>query len=116
MPNPHNSIPPKLAQRLLLGFLRNDLAEEVQGDLEEKFYATVRTRSLFRAKLNYWYEVFNYLRPFAIQKSKLYLNDHVMVRSYFKIGWRNLERNKGYSFINITGLALGMAVAVLNGL
>lgn len=29
--------PPKLAQRLLLRFLRNDLAEEVQGDLDEKF-------------------------------------------------------------------------------
>ncbi|AYB29955.1 ABC transporter permease [Chryseolinea soli] len=36
-----------------------------------------------------------------------------MYTSYFKIGWRNLVRNKGYSLINIGGLALGMAVAML---
>jgi putative ABC transport system permease protein len=39
-----------------------------------------------------------------------------MIKSYFKIAWRNLLRNKGYSFINISGLAMGMAVAVLIGL
>ncbi len=39
-----------------------------------------------------------------------------MLRSYFKIGWRNLLRYKGYSAINIVGLAMGMAVALLIGL
>jgi len=39
-----------------------------------------------------------------------------MIKNYFKIGWRNLLRNKGYSFINISGLAMGMAVAMLIGL
>jgi putative ABC transport system permease protein len=39
-----------------------------------------------------------------------------MFQSYFKIGWRNLLRNKSYSFINIGGLAVGMTVAILNGL
>lgn len=39
-----------------------------------------------------------------------------MIKSYFKIAWRNLLRNKGYSFINISGLALGMAVSILIGL
>ena len=39
-----------------------------------------------------------------------------MLRSYFKIGWRNLFRNKGYSLINIGGLACGMAVAMVIGL
>ena len=29
--------PPKLAQRLLLSFLREDLSDEVLGDLEEKY-------------------------------------------------------------------------------
>ena len=39
-----------------------------------------------------------------------------MYKSYFKIGWRNLVREKGYSFINIGGFSLGMAVAILIGL
>src|SRR5882762_3622846 len=39
-----------------------------------------------------------------------------MIKSYFKIGWRNLLGNKGYSILNISGLAMGMAVAMLIGL
>jgi putative ABC transport system permease protein len=39
-----------------------------------------------------------------------------MFKSYFKIGWRNLLKNEGYSFINIGGLALGMIVTILIGL
>ncbi|MPR34777.1 ABC transporter permease [Salmonirosea aquatica] len=39
-----------------------------------------------------------------------------MLRNYLKIAFRNLTRNKGYSFINIGGLAIGMAVAMLIGL
>ena len=36
-----------------------------------------------------------------------------MLKSYFRIGWRNLVQNKVYSLINILGLATGMAVAML---
>jgi putative ABC transport system permease protein len=36
-----------------------------------------------------------------------------MFKNYLKITWRNLLRNKLYSFINIAGLAVGMAVALL---
>ncbi|MBS1577735.1 MAG: ABC transporter permease [Bacteroidetes bacterium] len=32
-----------------------------------------------------------------------------MIKNYFKIAWRNLVKNKVYSFINITGLAIGFA-------
>lgn len=39
-----------------------------------------------------------------------------MYKNYLKIAWRNLKRNKGYSAINIGGLALGMAVVIVIGL
>jgi putative ABC transport system permease protein len=39
-----------------------------------------------------------------------------MIKNYFKIAWRNLVKSKGYSAINIGGLAVGMAVALLIGL
>ncbi len=39
-----------------------------------------------------------------------------MIINYFKIAWRNLIKSKGYSAINIGGLALGMAVAIMIGL
>ena len=36
-----------------------------------------------------------------------------MFKNYFKTAWRSLLRGKGFSFINIAGLAIGMAGAVL---
>ena len=36
-----------------------------------------------------------------------------MIKSYFKVAWRNLIKNKVYSLINIGGLAVGMGVAIL---
>src|SRR6202008_4727975 len=39
-----------------------------------------------------------------------------MIKNYLKIAWRNLVKNKAHSLINITGLSVGMAVAMLIGL
>jgi ABC-type antimicrobial peptide transport system permease subunit len=39
-----------------------------------------------------------------------------MIKNYFKIAWRNLFKNKVSSFINIGGLTVGIAVALLIGL
>jgi len=39
-----------------------------------------------------------------------------MIRNYLKIAWRNLIKNKASSLINVGGLAVGMAVAMLIGL
>ena len=39
-----------------------------------------------------------------------------MITNYLKIAWRNMVKNRASSFINIGGLAVGMAVAMLIGL
>ncbi len=36
-----------------------------------------------------------------------------MLKNYCKIAWRNLVKNKVSSFINISGLSVGMAIAIL---
>ncbi|HZZ75363.1 MAG TPA: ABC transporter permease, partial [Puia sp.] len=36
-----------------------------------------------------------------------------MIHHFFQIAWRNLLKRKFYSFINITGLAVGMACCIL---
>jgi putative ABC transport system permease protein len=41
---------------------------------------------------------------------------HIMLKNYFKTALRNLARSKSHSLINITGLSIGMAVALLIGL
>ncbi len=39
-----------------------------------------------------------------------------MIKNYFKIAWRSLLKNKITGFINICGLGIGMAVALMIGL
>jgi putative ABC transport system permease protein len=39
-----------------------------------------------------------------------------MIKNYLIVAWRNLVKNKAHSFINITGLSVGMAVAMIIGL
>ena len=34
----------------------------------------------------------------------------IMIKSYFRVAWRNLRKNKVYSAINIIGLAVGISV------
>jgi putative ABC transport system permease protein len=109
--------PPRLAQRLLLSFLRNDLAEEVTGDLDEKFHSMLQHTSVRKARLNYWLQVFHYIRPFAIRKSYSETPNHFdMFRNYFKIAFRSMSRQKIYSAIKIGGFALGIAACFLIGL
>src|SRR5579859_7243271 len=36
-----------------------------------------------------------------------------MLKNFLKVAWRNLSRGKSFSFINISGLAVGMASALL---
>jgi len=111
--NRKHTIPPRAARWLLLRFLRNDLAEEVEGDLGEKFLEELNHKSAFRARMNYWYQVFHYLRPFAIRKSKFTAIYYDMYQNYFRISWRGLLRQKMYSAIKIGGLAIGVAACFL---
>ena len=36
-----------------------------------------------------------------------------MLKNYFKIAWRNITRHKAFSFINIFGLAIGLASCII---
>src|SRR5215211_4498172 len=36
-----------------------------------------------------------------------------MFKNYFKTAWRNISKNKVFSFINIAGLSVGMAACLL---
>lgn len=105
--------PPKLAERFLLFFLKEELAEEVLGDLDEKFFHTAKQQSLSKAKRNYWYQVINYLRPFAFKYLRSNSKLNTMIKHNFLISYRVMVKNKMQSIINIGGLALGMIVAIL---
>ncbi|MEQ9116904.1 ABC transporter permease [Fulvivirga sp.] len=113
MNNDKKSIPPRLAQRLLEWFIKDELAEEVLGDLDEKYYYSIKNKSTTRAKLNYWYQVLHYLRPFALKNYWSNSNNLSMFNNYFKISYRNLLKYRSFSILNILGLSLGFTCSLL---
>lgn len=109
--------PPGFAQKILKSFLREDLWEDVSGDLEEQYHRDRRQHSKLKAQLLYYYQVINYLRPFALKKIKLIPSlNPMMFKHNFLISWRNILKNKWFSLINIGGLSLGITVTILIGL
>mgnify|MGYP000123482252 CR=1 FL=1 len=107
-------LPPKLAHLFLCWFLKDELLEEVEGDLLEKYEQQLSNSSSTRAKLNYWYQVIHYIRPFAIRNNWLsQLMSFAMFQNYLKVAWRNLLRYKLYTGIKIGGFALGIAACLL---
>ncbi len=118
--NMQKPTPPRWADRLLEWFCAPHLLEEVQGDLYERFLKNVRLFGHEIARKEYIIGVLSFIRPFALKRninpSQSSLYNKIMISNYFKIAFRNLLKYKGYSFINIFGLASGMAVAMLIGL
>jgi ABC-type antimicrobial peptide transport system permease subunit len=96
-------------------FLRDELQEEVAGDLKENFDYDLAAGTRFYAQLNYWKQVLLYIRPFALRTPgfvNLFIN-WIMIGSYIKTSVRNVSRNKFFSAINIVGLAISMSVGLL---
>ncbi|MCX6217525.1 ABC transporter permease [Spirosoma sp.] len=118
---PRNIEPPRLADRLLEWFVAPHRLESLQGDLHEEFAYQVQRIGEQRAKWRYWQDVLGFIRPsFAIKRDasvNQYLSpalaNPAMIRNYFRTAWRNLAKNKFYSFINISGLTIGLAVGIL---
>ena len=86
-------LPPKLATTFLLWFLKQELQEEVRGDLEEQYCLRLEQSSSFKANLSYCYQVLNYLRPFAMRKILITrLNPLYLLPHHFKISFRNFTK------------------------
>ncbi len=109
--------PPKWADRLLTWFCSEKVLESLQGDLHELYRKRRSSRGKFIANTYFLRDVLDVCRPFAIRSFKRpRLNRNVMLRNFFRIGWRNLLKNRGYSFINVGGFAVGMTVVMFIGL
>jgi ABC-type antimicrobial peptide transport system permease subunit len=84
----------------------------------EVYQVWVKEQGKRKADIRFIIEVMLLFRPGIIGSADRHnnANNYTMIKSYFKIGWRNLLKNRGYSLINIGGLTMGMGVAMLIGL
>ncbi|MEQ9424871.1 MAG: ABC transporter permease [Cyclobacteriaceae bacterium] len=101
---------PSVFQRFFEWFCKNELYEELQGDLEESFEENKVKYNESKARWIYRKEVIKMVRPSVVgfgQNSKF--NHIIMFRNYYVTAVRNLLKHKGYFAINISGLAIGIA-------
>lgn len=114
--------PPRLAEKAFDWFAGNAFIEDLRGDIDEMFYANLKHMSLAHAKWIYWRQTIELVFSYAVKLRKYKSSHHpysatkvncAMITSYVRIGLRTILRNKGYAFINIAGLSIGLAACML---
>jgi putative ABC transport system permease protein len=102
--------PPRLAEWLLGRLFPDRRDYSTVGDLAEEFQARAEARGAFRARIWYRFELARSL-PYLIKD--IFYWKVSMIRNYLVIALRLIRRHKVYSFINVAGLAVSMACALL---
>jgi putative ABC transport system permease protein len=122
--------PPRWAVWLLSQFCPEGLEDELQGDLLEMYTYWLKTVGVPKARWRYILAVLRLIRPFTWSRTSqnndythpeslrrtdraTFIFQPAMLPNYLKIAFRNLIRNKIYSFINVLGLALGICVCLV---
>lgn len=112
-----NSRPPGWIDKLIDRLAPGNLAEEIHGDLHELFQLDVSRYTLKTAKRKYIINGLGFLfkRFFWRPNTFIPSTSSFMFNNYFLIAWRNLVKNKTFYLINIFGLSVGFACALLIG-
>ncbi|MBN1270648.1 MAG: ABC transporter permease [Candidatus Aminicenantes bacterium] len=97
---------PRIARKILYRLLPFDERESLIGDFDELFLDILKIHNRPAARLWYWGQVL-LLLPRSVYDLMMWRM--TMLKNYLKIAIRNMRRNKGYTFINISGLAIGLA-------
>ena len=105
--------PPFFANLLLKLVLDRSEYLEFVGDIDEIYKQMTAAGPHWKARFWYWLRVLE-SAP-AIIRAHLW-GGMAVIGNYLKITVRNLKKHKVYSFINIMGLALGLACCLMIGL
>lgn len=106
----NHSHPPPLAVWLLRAVTHHEVRYAVEGDYEETYVWLAEQEGEQAARRWYWRQV--------LRSIPLYFFDTIywhtrMFKNYLTVARRHLAKHKGYAFINLTGLAVGIACCLL---
>lgn len=102
--------PPRLAYWIISVLRRYEDEFASAGDFDEEYSRITAEKGKIRAHMWYWWQAV-YLIPAYIKFSMA--TRSAMLKHFMTMAIRNIKRNKGHSFINVTGLAIGMASSLM---
>jgi len=105
--------PPRLMAWLFNNIARSEEHQTVSGDLDELYSDFIQEKGSFKASFWYLGQILSACPAFFLN----YLYWRVfMFFNYLKLTIRNIRKHKAYSFINIAGLAIGIACCLMNSM
>jgi len=102
--------PSSAALRLLRLLADPNEADCLEGDIGEEYSDIFERRGKTAAAVWLWFQIVISIPSFV--KSQLYWRN-TMFANYLKTAWRNINKHRFFSVINIAGLAVGMACCIL---
>ena len=102
--------PPYLCKRIFKYFIPEYDWPYFFGGIDEVYLGVRDAKGKFCADIWYWIQLAKSLPSLFSKKTGGSL---IMLKNYFKTGIRTLLRHKGFSALNIMGLAVGLAVCIL---
>ena len=102
--------PPRILSRLLKTLITAEIRSGAMGDFNELFSWIAHNRSRLTAHLWYSFQILQLIPGYLKRSASRNVN---MLKNHLKTTLRNMKRSKGYTFINVAGLAVGIACCIL---
>lgn len=106
---------PRLVTAFLKKICPEDLFEEIKGDLIQRFNRDQIKSGHRKATRRMIIHALKFLRPGILLRNRFSMNlsQVHMIGNYFVVARRQLWKNKVFSIINVSGLAIGLAAFFL---
>lgn len=102
--------PPRIPEYCIKKMFPDNDYHTTSSDMEEEYRELVRERGIFFSKIWYWGQMLHAI-PYFLKNQICW--GTTMFKNYLKIALRSLMKHKAYSFGNIAGLAIGLAITII---
>jgi len=101
---------PRLGFKILSSILGRGEHDTLIGDYEEFYLETARTKGTAAARLWYWRQIARFFPAYFVHA---WIRSGEVFKNHIITSLRNIRKHKGYSLLNVLGLAIGLAACLL---